>query len=163
MLFRSIGDALTEGEDLVFLGIPSFAPEILRRIRLDDAIRAKKLREALKEMGEEGVVQLFNPIDGTQPIVGVIGALQLDVLADRLQNEYGLPTGFEGAPCDTVRWISSDNPVAMKQFIERNRSMIATDLDGAHVFLATSLFNLNYTKERSPEIRFEDVKTTTVS
>ena len=158
-----IGDALTEGEDLVFLGIPSFAPEILRRIRLDDAIRAKKLREALKEMGEEGVVQLFNPIDGTQPIVGVIGALQLDVLADRLQNEYGLPTGFEGAPCDTVRWISSDNPVAMKQFIERNRSMIATDLDGAHVFLATSLFNLNYTKERSPEIRFEDVKTTTVS
>ncbi|MCK9912372.1 peptide chain release factor 3, partial [Microbacteriaceae bacterium K1510] len=75
-----IGDALTEGEDVQFLGIPSFAPEILRRIRLGDAIKAKKLKDALKEMAEEGVVQLFSPIDGMQPIVGVIGALQLDVL-----------------------------------------------------------------------------------
>ncbi len=90
-----IGDALTEGEDVQFLGIPSFAPEILRRIRLEDAIRAKKLKDALKEMAEEGVVQLFSPLDGTQPIVGVIGALQLDVLGDRLTHEYGLPIGFE--------------------------------------------------------------------
>jgi peptide chain release factor 3 len=157
-----IGDALTEGEDLTFMGIPSFAPEILRRIRLDDAIRAKKLREALKEMGEEGVVQLFNPVDGTSPIVGVIGALQLDVLEDRLKNEYGLPIGFEGAPCDTVRWISSDSAAALKTFVDRNRQMVATDLDGAMVFMASSLFNLNYTKERNPEITFADVRTSTV-
>ncbi len=75
-----IGDALTEGEDITFLGIPSFAPEILRRIRLEDAIKAKKLKDAMREMAEEGVVQVFSPIDGTQPVVGVIGALQLDVL-----------------------------------------------------------------------------------
>ena len=156
-----IGDALTEGEDLTFLGIPSFAPEILRRIRLDDAIRAKKLREALKEMAEEGVVQLFSPIDGTQPVVGVIGALQLDVLEDRLKHEYGLPVGFEPSPAEAVRWISSESATALKTFIDRNKSMIATDLDGAHVYLASSVFNLGYVAERNPEIRFADLKTTT--
>ena len=157
-----IGDAITEGEDITFLGIPSFAPEILRRIRLEDAIRAKKLREALREMAEEGVVQLFSPIDGTQPIVGVIGALQLDVLADRLKHEYGLQTGFDPAPCDTVRWITSDDPAAISRFVEKNRSAIATDLDGAQVFLATSAFNLSWTAERNPEVQFVDIKTTTV-
>jgi peptide chain release factor 3 len=157
-----IGDAVTEGEDITFLGIPSFAPEILRRIRLEDAIRAKKLREALREMAEEGVVQLFNPLDGTQPIVGVIGNLQLDVLADRLKHEYGLQSGFDPAPCDTVRWIEADDPVALSRFVEKNRSSVATDLDGAQVFLATSAFNLSWVAERNPEIRFVDIKTTTV-
>ena len=157
-----IGDAITEGEDITFLGIPSFAPEILRRIRLEDAIRAKKLREALREMAEEGVVQLFSPLDGTQPIVGVIGTLQLDVLADRLLHEYSLQTGFDPAPCDTVRWITADDPAALSRFIEKNRSAIATDLDGAQVFLATSAFNLSWTAERNPEIKFVDIKTTTV-
>jgi peptide chain release factor 3 len=157
-----IGDAITEGESITFLGIPSFAPEILRRIRLEDAIRAKKLREALREMAEEGVVQLFSPLDGTQPIVGVIGNLQLDVLADRLKHEYGLQTGFDPAPCDTVRWIESDDAAALARFVEKNRPAIATDLDGAQVFLATSAFNLSWTAERNPEIRFIDIKTTTV-
>ncbi|KAB2920191.1 MAG: peptide chain release factor 3 [Hyphomicrobiaceae bacterium] len=154
-----IGDTLTEGEDITFLGIPSFAPEILRRIRLEDAIRAKKLREALAEMAEEGVVQLFSPIDGTQPIVGVIGALQLDVLADRLVNEYGLPVGFEPAPCDVVRWITAVDSTKINRFIEKNRSSIATDLDGDPVFLASSAFNLSWTQERNPDIKFADVKT----
>src|SRR5262245_57701542 len=157
-----IGDAITEGEDITFLGIPSFAPEIMRRIRLEDAIRAKKLREALREMAEEGVVQVFSPLDGTPPIVGVIGALQLDVLADRLLSEYGLQTGFDPAPCDTLRWIAADDPAALARFVERNRSTVATDLDGAHVFLASSAFNLQWTAERNPEIKFVDIKTTTV-
>jgi peptide chain release factor 3 len=157
-----IGDAVTEGEDITFLGIPSFAPEIMRRIRLEDAIRAKKLREALREMAEEGVVQVFSPLDGTPPVVGVIGALQLDVLADRLLNEYGLQTGFDPAPCDTVRWIQSDDPAALTRFVERNRSSVATDLDDAKVYLASSAFNLQWTAERNPEIKLVDIKTTTV-
>ena len=90
-----IGDTLTEGEDIVFRGVPSFAPEILRRIQLQDAMKAKKLREALQQMAEEGVVQLFVPNDGSGAIVGVVGALQLDVLAERLQAEYGLPIAYE--------------------------------------------------------------------
>jgi peptide chain release factor 3 len=153
-----IGDALTEGEDLTFMGIPSFAPEILRRVRLDDAIRAKKLRTALQEMAEEGAVQLFTPIDGAQPIVGVIGQLQLDVLADRLANEYGLPIGFEVSAFDTVRWIAGER-ATLDQFVSKNRSAIAEDIDGARVFFATSTFNLNWTQERAPDIKFTDIKT----
>ncbi|MEZ5923969.1 MAG: peptide chain release factor 3 [Hyphomicrobiaceae bacterium] len=153
-----IGDALTEGEDVVFLGIPNFAPEILRRVRLQDAIRAKKLREALDEMSEEGVVQVFTPIDGSPTIVGVIGALQLDVLADRLINEYGLPIGFESASVETARWISSDDKPALERFIDKNKSAIARDGDGDPVFLAQSAFNLRYTAERAPEITFKDIK-----
>ena len=157
-----IGDALTEGEDLKFLGIPSFAPEILRRIRLEDAIRAKKLREALQEMAEEGVVQLFLPVDGSQPVVGVIGALQLDVLADRLGNEYGLPIGFDPAPCDTVRWISAANASDLDAFIARNRLQIARDLDGDPVFMAQSAYSLQWIEERSPEVKFADLKVSSV-
>lgn len=153
-----IGDTLTEGEDLTFLGIPNFAPEILRRVRLDDAIRAKKLRTALQEMAEEGVVQLFNPLDGSPPIVGVIGALQLDVLANRLENEYGLPVAFESSPFELVRWIESDDKVALQNFINKNKASIATDLDGAQVFLAPSEFMLRWTAERAPEIKFTDIK-----
>jgi peptide chain release factor 3 len=157
-----IGDALTEGEDLKFLGIPSFAPEILRRIRLEDAIRAKKLREALQEMAEEGVVQLFVPVDGSSPVVGVIGALQLDVLADRLANEYGLPIAFDPAPCDTVRWISAPSETDLDAFIARNRLQIARDLDGDPVFMAQSAYSLQWIEERSPEVKFADLKVSSV-
>ncbi len=157
-----IGDALTEGEDITFLGIPSFAPEILRRVRLEDAIRAKKLREALMEMAEEGVVQIFNPLDGTQPIVGVIGALQLDVLADRLTNEYSLPIAFEQPQWETVRWVASADPAALETFVEKNRGQIAVDLDGDRVFFAPSTFSLGWAQDKNPKIRFTDIKTTTV-
>ena len=90
-----IGDTLTEGEDINFTGVPYFAPEILRRVRLDDAMKAKKLRQALVELAEEGVVQLFRPQDGAAPLVGVVGTLQLDVLQARLAAEYGVAIGFE--------------------------------------------------------------------
>jgi peptide chain release factor 3 len=155
-----IGDALTEGEDITFLGIPSFAPEILRRIRLEDAIKAKKLKDAMREMAEEGVVQVFSPLDGTQPIVGVIGALQLDVLADRLTHEYGLKTDFDPAPCDAVRWIRAKDPAALKKFIEQNRSSVATDLDGDYVYLPGSVFTLNYNAGKNPDVEFLEIKQT---
>ncbi len=155
-----IGDALTEGEDVNFVGIPSFAPEILRRVRLEDAIKAGKLRDALREMAEEGVVQLFQPLDGSQAVVGVIGALQLDVLADRLLHEYGLTTAFEGCPYETVRWISADDPKDLEKFIAGKKSSIATDLDGDRVFMAASDFDVRWTAERNPQVAFRDVKTT---
>ena len=84
-----IGDTLTEGEELTFVGVPSFAPEILRRVRLADAMKAKKLKQALQELAEEGVVQVFRPLDGAPALVGVVGPLQLDVLKVRLKDEYG--------------------------------------------------------------------------
>ena len=92
-----IGDTLTEGEDITFVGVPNFAPEILRRVRLDDPMKAKKLKEALEQLAEEGVVQVFRPHDGAPALVGVVGPLQLDVLKARLAAEYGLDIGFETA------------------------------------------------------------------
>ena len=85
-----VGDSLTEGEVLRFVGIPNFAPEILRRVVLEDAMRAKQLNKALNDLAEEGVVQTFRPLDGSWPILGAVGPLQLDVLASRLKQEYGV-------------------------------------------------------------------------
>jgi peptide chain release factor 3 len=153
-----IGDTLTEGEELAFRGVPSFAPEIIRRIKLDDPMKAKKLREALQQMAEEGVVQLFLPHDGSNAMVGVVGALQLDVLATRLKAEYGIPVSYETPRFSVCRWISSADAGEVEKFIEAHRSAMANDLDGAPVFLAESAFMLNYEIDRSPKIAFNDVK-----
>jgi peptide chain release factor 3 len=153
-----IGDTITEGEEIVFRGVPSFAPEILRRIKLKDPMKSKKLRDALQQMAEEGVVQIFLPVDGSPAIVGVVGALQLDVLKERLDAEYGLPIDFEISAFSVCRWITSADPKALQTFIDRHRSAMASDLDGDPVFLASSAFNLRYDAERSPDIRFADVK-----
>ena len=126
-----IGDTLTEGEDIVFRGVPSFAPEILRRIKLQDAMKAKKLREALQQMAEEGVVQLFVPQDGSGAIVGVVGALQLDVLKERLMGEYSLPIDYEPTRFTICRWIESESRIELDNFIDTHLSSMARDLDGA--------------------------------
>jgi peptide chain release factor 3 len=153
-----IGDTLTEGEDIVFRGVPSFAPEILRRIKLQDAMKAKKLREALQQMAEEGVVQLFVPQDGSGAIVGVVGALQLDVLKERLMGEYGLPIDYEPTRFTICRWIDSSDRIELDKFIDSHVSSMARDLDGAPVFMAANNFNLQYEMDRAKGIRFSDVK-----
>jgi peptide chain release factor 3 len=153
-----IGDTLTEGEDIVFRGVPSFAPEILRRIKLQDAMKAKKLREALQQMAEEGVVQLFVPQDGSAAIVGVVGALQLDVLKERLMGEYGLPIDYETTRFSICRWIECDDRAVLDKFVDSHLSSMARDLDGAPVFMTANSFNLQYEQERAPGIVFSDVK-----
>ena len=154
-----IGDTLTEGEEIVFRGVPSFAPEILRRVKLADAMKAKKLREALQQMAEEGVVQVFLPHDGAAAIVGVVGALQLDVLTERLNAEYGLPVSFEQSRFEVCRWVSSPTTAPnSKNSSPPIPSSIAADLDGAPVFMASCAFNLRYEQERWPQIAFADIK-----
>jgi peptide chain release factor 3 len=153
-----IGDTLTEGEELSFVGVPSFAPEILRRVRLTDKMKAKKLKQALQELAEEGVVQVFGPRDGAPAIVGVVGPLQLDVLKVRLDAEYGLPVEFDACEFELARWISADDDKTLDAFVDANGSGIAEDLDGDLVFLARNAFYLSYTAERAPGIRFADVK-----
>jgi peptide chain release factor 3 len=153
-----IGDTLTEGETLNFVGVPSFAPEIIRRVRLTDAMKAKKLKQALGEMAEEGVVQVFRPIDGSPALIGVVGSLQLDVLRDRLATEYGLPVEFDASEFQLARWISSPDRGKLEALVDANRSAIAEDLDGDLVYLAPSQFHLDYRRERAPGIVFTDVK-----
>jgi peptide chain release factor 3 len=153
-----IGDTLTEGEDITFVGVPSFAPEIVRRVRLTDAMKAKKLKEALQQMSEEGVVQVFRPRDGAPALVGVVGPLQLDVLKARLQAEYQLPVDFEISEFQLARWISSDDRKKLDAFIAANGSGVADDVDGDPVFLAKNEFYLGYTKERAEGIVFSSIK-----
>ncbi len=153
-----IGDTLTEGEDIVFRGVPSFAPEILRRVKIGDAMKARKLLEALQQMAEEGVVQLFLPNDGSGALVGVVGALQLDVLKERLAAEYGLPVSFENSRFELCRWISSDDRAELDKFVRAFPSSMAADLDGAPVFMAASAWALNYEQEKWPKIAFSDIK-----
>jgi peptide chain release factor 3 len=153
-----IGDTLTEGEDINFVGVPSFAPEIVRRVRLTDAMKAKKLKEALQQMSEEGVVQVFRPRDGAPALVGVVGPLQLDVLKARLDAEYSLPVEFEVSEFQLARWISSDDRKKLEAFIAANGSGVADDVDGDPVFLAKNEFYLGYTRERAEGIVFSSIK-----
>src|SRR3954447_12980623 len=153
-----IGDTLTEGEDIQFTGVPYFAPEILRRVRLDDAVKAKKLRQALVELAEEGVVQLFRPQDGSAPLVGVVGTLQLDVLQARLAAEYGVAIGFESSSFSLARWIFSSDKAALAKFISDTRTAVADDVDGDPLFLATSNFMMRRAEELAPALTFRDIK-----
>ena len=152
-----IGDTLAEDEDIRFMGVPHFAPEILRRVRLDDAMKAKKLRQALQELAEEGVVQLFRPQDGSPPIVGVVGTLQLDVLTARLVAEYGVSAGFDPVPFGVARWVSGD-AARLALFVASNRTAMADDIDGDPVFLASSAFTMRRATEAQPELTFRDIK-----
>lgn len=149
-----IGDTLTEGEDIRFTGIPSFAPEVLRRVRLDDPMKAKQLKKALEDLAEEGVSQLFKPLNGATWIVGVVGMLQFDVIANRIESEYNLKAGFEDAPFDTARWIHCEDKAILKKFMDVNMSSMAEDRDGAPVFMARNSWTLNRVQQDFPEIRF---------
>jgi len=152
-----IGDTLTEGEQLVFQGVPSFAPEILRTIRLEDPMLAKKLRTALDQLADEGVVQLFRPRDGSPPVVGVVGQLQLDVLASRLKAEYGVPAGFDATRWECVRWAVGDHR-DLQRLADVAGSDVADDHHGAMVVFFSSDWRRRRAEEDWPTLRFPTVR-----
>ncbi|HUZ72731.1 MAG TPA: peptide chain release factor 3 [Stellaceae bacterium] len=149
-----IGDTLTEGDEIRVTGIPNFAPEILRRVRLDDPMKSKHLKRALEQLAEEGVTRLFRPVTGGDFIVGVVGALQLDVLAARLKSEYGLGVRLEPAPYETARWIEGQSP-ELRRFADTVPSALAEDRDGAPVFLARNRWDLDRTEKDWPNLHFK--------
>jgi peptide chain release factor 3 len=148
-----VGDTLTEDEALTFTGIPNFAPEILRRVRLFDAMKAKHLKRALESLAEEGVTQVFKPLVGANWTVGVVGQLQLDVLKSRLESEYGLEVDLEASPYETARWLSGA-PEEVVNFRDANKGQMAEDRDGAPVFLAKNAWELGYVGGKFPKITF---------
>ncbi|MDA0339904.1 MAG: peptide chain release factor 3 [Proteobacteria bacterium] len=152
-----VGDTLTEGEELRFTGIPNFAPEILQRVRLGDPMKSKQLRSALEDLAEEGVTQVFRPMLGASWIVGVVGQLQLEVLASRMEAEYKIPVGFEAAPFETARWVTGD-AAEIKRFIERHRNAVAEDRDDAPVFLARNGWEMNKIIEDWPKLTFHTTR-----
>jgi len=153
-----IGDALTEGEDLVFTGIPSFAPELLQRVRAIDPMKAKHLEAALIQLAEEGVARVFKPKMDSGWVVGVVGALQFEILADRIRTEYNIPVKFEDAALYTARWLACDDAKVLKDFLDKNQSSLADDHDGDPVFLARNSWHLTDAQEKGAGIRFTAIK-----
>jgi peptide chain release factor 3 len=153
-----VGDTLTEKGDIAFTGLPDFAPEILRRVLLGDPMKVKQMRRGLSDLAEEGVIRLFKPAIGSQWIVGVIGELQLEVLATRMEQEYGAPLAFEPSPFDVARWLRSKDPAALKKFIESNRSRVAADQDGTPVLLMRNAWEFDRFIEEWPAIEFAAVR-----
>jgi len=152
-----VGDSLSESGALRFAGLPNFAPEILQRVRVKDPLKSKHLKKALEGLAEEGVTQLFRPIIGADFIVGAVGQLQFEVMADRLSGEYGLDVAFEPAPYAEARWLAGERP-DIEDFAGKHRSAMAEDIDEAPVFLAKSAWEIGYVAERFPNVTFERAK-----
>ncbi|RMF08706.1 MAG: peptide chain release factor 3 [Alphaproteobacteria bacterium] len=153
-----IGDSLTEGESLRFTGIPSFAPEHLQTVRPEDPMKAKHLGRALEQLAEEGAARVFKPVVGSEWIVGVVGVLQFDVLADRIRTEYEIPVRFEPTSLHTARWVEAEDPRLLKKFIDANTANMAEDHSGAPVFLARNAWRLDKAQEDWPGVRFLKTK-----
>ena len=152
-----VGDTLTDGPARTITGLPNFAPELLRRVALKDPTKTKQLRKALDDLAEEGIIQVFYPEFGSQWIVGVVGQLQLEVLISRLEAEYKVDARLEASPWETARWLGGAE-ADLKTFAELHRNQLATDRDGARVFLAKDAWELNYLGERHPAVRFSATK-----
>ncbi len=153
-----IGDALTEGEDLVFTGIPSFAPEYMQRARAEDPLKAKHLGKALEQLAEEGAARVFKPYSDPDWVVGVVGPLQFEVLRDRIRSEYEIPVKFEATSLYTARWLSCDDALKLKKFIDTNQTAIALDHDGDPVFMARNAWHLQDAEDKFKDIKFTATK-----
>ncbi len=149
-----IGDTFTMGEDLKFVGIPYFAPELFRRARLRDPLRMKALQKGLLELTEEGASQLFRPLANNDMIVGAVGVLQFDVVAHRLQHEYNVDSSFEQVNVATARWVECDDERKLDEFKKKLFDHLALDGADKLVYIAPTRVNLTLTMERWPEIRF---------
>ena len=148
-----VGDTLTEGEELHFQGIPSFAPELLQAVRPEDPMRAKHLSKALEQLAEEGAARVFKARIGGQWVVGVVGSLQFEVLADRIRTEYDVPVRFESTSLHTARWIDAPDALSLKEFEQANAGAMADDHTGAPVFLARNAWHIQRSLEDFPKIK----------
>ncbi|GAB3543823.1 peptide chain release factor 3 [Noviherbaspirillum agri] len=150
-----IGDSFSEGEMLQFTGIPYFAPDFFRSVRIRNPLKIKQLHKGLQQLGEEGAVQVFKPVSGGDLILGAVGVLQFEVVASRLMNEYGVDAVFEGTSISSARWISSEDKKALADFEKSSAGAnIAYDAAGNMAYLATSGVNLKLTQERWPQLTF---------
>ncbi len=152
-----IGDTLTEGEALRVTGIPSFAPELLQTARAGDPLKSKHLEKALMQFAEEGAAKVFKPVFGSGFIVGVVGALQFEVLASRIELEYGLPVRFEQSQFTSARWVQGER-AALEAFIDANQAHIAHDNDGDVVYLTRLQWDIDRVQRDYPDIRLTATK-----
>ena len=158
-----IGDSFSEGEVLQFTGIPYFAPEIFRSVRIRNPLKVKQLHKGLQQLGEEGAVQVFKPVLGSDLILGAVGVLQFEVVASRLMNEYGVDAVFEGTSISSARWVTGEDKKMLSDFEKALAHNVAYDAAGNLTYLATSGVNLRLTEERWPKLKFHATREHSVS
>ncbi len=149
-----IGDTFTQGEELKFTGIPNFAPELFRRIRLKDPLKQKQLLKGLVQLSEEGAVQVFRPLANNDLIVGAVGVLQFDVVVSRLKTEYNVEAIYENVNVATARWVECEEVKKLDEFKRKNEQHLALDGGDNLTYIAPTMVNLNLTQERYPDITF---------
>ncbi len=153
-----IGDTFTEGENLQFTGIPNFAPELFKRVRLKDPLKMKALLKGLMQLSEEGATQVFRPLHANDLVLGAIGVLQFDVVAHRLKHEYHVECGYEAVNVVLARWVSAKDLSQLDTFKNRVGEHCALDSADQLTYLAPSVVNLQLTMERYPDIQFHSVR-----
>jgi len=149
-----IGDTFTQGEALKFTGIPHFAPELFKRVRLKDPLKAKQLHKGLRQLAEEGATQVFFPLANGDVVLGAVGTLQFDVVAYRLKDEYGVEAIYEGVNVSTARWVESADEKMLSEFKRKYEQNLALDGGDHLTFLAASRVNLAMAEERFPDLDF---------
>ena len=151
-----IGDTFseTEKEPLKYTGIPNFVPEHFRRVALKNPLKVKHLQKGLKQLAEEGAVQVFRPITGSDYILGVVGRLQFDITMARLKSEYGVDAVYEPVGYKVARWVDCGDPKKMAEFEKKNSAGIVRDSEGTLALLTTSEWNLGFYMEQWPDISF---------
>lgn len=153
-----IGDTFTQGESMKFTGIPNFAPELFRRIRLRDPLKQKQLLKGLVQLSEEGAVQVFRPISNNDLIVGAVGVLQFDVVVARLKSEYNVEAIYESVNVSTARWVECSDVKKFDEFQRKNEINLALDGGDNLTYIAPTMVNLNLTQERYPDVVFRKTR-----
>ncbi len=153
-----IGDTFTPKETLKFTGIPNFAPELFRRVILKNPLKMKQLQKGLNQLAEEGAVQVFRPLIGSDYIMGAVGVLQFEVTVARLKNEYGVDAVYEPVDYQAARWVSCKDKKKFSQFETKNQASLAVDSEGFLTYLAQNEWMLNFFMEKWPEIEFHKTR-----
>ncbi len=153
-----IGDAFTEGEALKYTGIPHFAPEMFRRIRLKDPLKAKALQKGLQQLSEEGSTQVFFPMNNNDVVVGAVGVLQFEVVAYRLKDEYKVEAVYEPVNVTTARWVECADAKKFEEFKRKCAENLAIDGGGHLTYLAPTRVNLSLSQERHPDVVFRSTR-----
>ena len=153
-----IGDTFTQGELMRFTGVPNFAPELFRRIRLRDPLKQKQLLKGLVQLSEEGAVQVFRPLDTNDLIVGAVGVLQFEVVVGRLKTEYNVEAIYEAVSVATARWVYADDERKLDEFRRKCSANLALDGGDNLTYIAPTMVNLNLSMERYPDIKFSKTR-----
>ncbi|MBN9372581.1 peptide chain release factor 3 [Hydrogenophaga sp. YM1] len=157
-----LGDTLTEGEALQFTGLPFFAPEIIRSVEVADPLRSKQLRAGLTQLGEEGAIQVFRPVAGSVLLLGAVGQLQFEVVAHRLEHEYGVKARITGSSYNVARWVTcapeDGGEQELKRFIDANAHRVALDAVDAPTVLLDHMATLRAVEANWPKIRFHAMR-----